>query len=143
MVNKVILIGHVGIIDDLNLNNLKINGENDVVKFSLATSYRSKIKNINETLWHKVVCFSKQAAICKKYLKKGMKVYVEGKLSYSSWVGTEGIKRTKTEIICNTIQFLSKKDDDKESESDLFNIQPINKKNVEYEELKEGNNFPF
>jgi single-strand DNA-binding protein len=78
--NKVILIGHLG--DDVKLHYF--DGGNCIGRFSLATneSYTNKSTGdrVTNTEWHNVVLRDKAAEICEKYLSKGDKVYVEGKM---------------------------------------------------------------
>ena len=70
-------------------------------------SYKDKEGNKQQkTEWHKIVVFSKLAEVCEKYLTKGKQVYLEGKLQTRSWEDKNGNKRSSTEILSNTVQFL-------------------------------------
>ncbi len=104
-INKVILIGNLG--SDPEVRYMP-NG-NAVVNVSVATTDSWKDKNTGErqerTEWHRVVFFSRLAEIVGEYLKKGSKVYLEGRLQTRSWE-QEGIKRYSTEIIANDMQML-------------------------------------
>lgn len=103
-VNKAILIGNLGQDPEAKQVNDKT-----VVNFSLATS--EKRGDDMHTTWHRVVVWGKLAEICSQYLKKGSKVYVEGKIQNRQWEEDGGVKRNITEILANTVQFLDKKED--------------------------------
>lgn len=104
-VNKVILIGNLG--NDPESRAMP-NG-NAVCNFSVATSETWKDKNTGEqkekSEWHRCVLFGKLGEIAAQYLKKGSKVYLEGKLQTRSWE-QDGQKRYSTEIVCNEMQML-------------------------------------
>jgi len=105
-INKVTLVGNVG--DDPRVSEKE--GEAFVAHFPLATSERYKDKNgeeVDKTEWHRVTVWNKQAEVIKKYLKKGDPLYVEGKITTSSYEDKEGVKRYSTDIICNNFLFLS------------------------------------
>lgn len=107
-INKVILVGNVG--EEMKFH--EFNSENSIFRFSLATSesYKDKItgerKSVTE--WHTVVCKNKVAEFCNSYLKKGDKVFVEGKIKTRKWGEPENTKYT-TEIIVDQLQILSSK----------------------------------
>jgi single-strand DNA-binding protein len=107
-VNKVILVGNVGDAPEVKAMN---NGKS-VCSFSVATSEEWINKNTGNqdkrTEWHRCVAYEKSAEILGKYLEKGSKVYIEGKLQTRSWE-QDGIKRYATEIIVEEFQFLSEK----------------------------------
>ena len=107
--NKVILIGHLG--DDVKLHYF--DGGNCIGRFSLATneSYTNKSTGdrVTNTEWHNVVLRNKAAEICEKYLSKGDKVYVEGKMKTRKWQTKEGVDRYTTEIHVNEFTFLNTK----------------------------------
>jgi single-strand DNA-binding protein len=65
----------------------------------------------DEADFHKIVSWNKLAEICANLLKKGRKVYVEGRLQTRSWQGQDGIQRTTTEIVINDMIILDKKED--------------------------------
>lgn len=104
-VNKVILVGNLG--NDPEVRYMP-NG-NAVANVSLATSETWKDKNTGEqrenTEWHRVVFFNRTAEVVEQYLKKGSKIYVEGRLQTRSWE-QDGVKRYSTEIIASTMQML-------------------------------------
>jgi single-strand DNA-binding protein len=108
-VNKVILIGNVG--KDAELRYTA--GGTAVAKLSLATSEAwGKGEGKKErTEWHKIVAWGKQAEFCGNYIKKGSKIYVEGRIQTRDWEDKDGNKRYMTEIVAHTIQFIGGKDD--------------------------------
>lgn len=107
-VNKVILIGNLG--KDPEVRHLE-NGA-VVANFSIATSEVYTDKSSGEkketTDWHDIVVWRGLAEVAEKYLKKGYKVYVEGKLRKRSWQDKEGNTRYTTEIIADELNILSR-----------------------------------
>ena len=104
-VNKVILVGNLG--NDPDVRYMP-NG-NAVANVSLATSDTWKDKNTGEqqerTEWHRVVFFNRLAEIVEQYVKKGSKLYIEGRLQTRSWE-QDGVKRYTTEIVASEMQML-------------------------------------
>lgn len=107
-VNKVILIGNLG--KDPEVRRLD-NGA-VVATFSIATSENYTDKQSGEkkeiTDWHDVVLWRGLAEIAEKYIRKGTKIYVEGKLKKRSWQDKEGIIRYNTEVIADEMTILSR-----------------------------------
>jgi single-strand DNA-binding protein len=107
-VNKVILVGTVG--KDPETKYMP-NG-NAVSNLSLATSEQWKDKNTGEkqekTEWHRVTFYQKLAEIVSEYVKKGSKIYIEGKLQTRSWE-QDGVKKYVTEVIADSMQMLDGK----------------------------------
>jgi len=105
-VNKVILIGNLG--QDPEVKYMP-NG-NAVANVTIATSESWKDKNtgenVDKTEWHRVVFFRRLAEIVGEYLKKGSKVYIEGKLQTRKWQDKNGKDNWTTEIIANEMQML-------------------------------------
>ena len=105
-VNKVILIGNLG--QDPEVKYMPSGGA--VTNVTVATSESWKDKNTGEqkenTEWHRVVFFRRLAEIAGEYLKKGSKVYIEGKLQTRKWQDQSGNDRYTTEIIANEMQML-------------------------------------
>ncbi len=105
-VNKVILIGNLGKDPEVKYTQTGM----AVARFSLATADRVKDKEGNwqeRTEWHNLVAFQRTAEIAGEYLKKGSKVYIEGRLHSDSWDDKEtGQKKYKTEIIINDLVLL-------------------------------------
>ena len=110
-INKVILVGNVG--KDPEVRYLE--GGTAVANFSIATSENFKDRNTGEkkstTEWHNVVLWRGLAEIAEKYVKKGMQVYIEGKLKTRQWQDKEGATRYSTEIVGDNLQMLGRKDD--------------------------------
>ena len=107
MINKVTLIGNLG--GDPEIRHLE-NGT-AVGRFSLATNENYKDKEGNwqkQTEWHNVVVWRELADRAEKQLKKGMMVYVEGKISYRKYSGQDGVERNVTDIVANTLRILEK-----------------------------------
>ncbi|TIT24439.1 MAG: single-stranded DNA-binding protein [Mesorhizobium sp.] len=113
--NKVMLIGHLGADPEIR----RLNSGDSVVNFRIATSESWRDKTTGErkekTEWHTIVCFNEN--ICKvaeQYLKKGMKVYVEGQLSTRKWEDQSGAARYSTEVVLQKfrgeLQMLDKSD---------------------------------
>ncbi|MBK7938824.1 MAG: single-stranded DNA-binding protein [Lewinellaceae bacterium] len=109
MINKVTLIGNLG--GDPEIRHLE-NGA-AVGRFSVATNESYKDKDGNwQTLteWHNVVVWRELAERAEKQLKKGMMVYVEGKLSYRKYTGQDGVERNVTDVVANTYRLLEKRE---------------------------------
>ncbi|KAB2955522.1 MAG: single-stranded DNA-binding protein [Thermoanaerobaculia bacterium] len=112
MVNKVILVGNLG----RDPESRSLPSGQPVVNFSLATSRRYKDRDGNrkdETEWHNIVVFGKQAEIAAQYLTKGKQIYLEGRIQTRSWEDKEDKTRKhyRTEIICDNFQMLGSKGD--------------------------------
>ena len=109
--NKVMLIGHLG--DDVKMHYFE--GGGCIARFPLATneSYVSKQTNerITNTEWHNIVLRNKAAEICEKYLSKGDKIYVEGRIKSRKWQDDAGNDRYSTEIQVNDFTFFTTKKD--------------------------------
>lgn len=104
-VNKVILVGNVG--KDPETRYLPSGGA--VTNVALATSETWKDKNTGQaqekTEWHRIVFFNRLAEIVNEYVRKGSKLYIEGRLQTRSWE-QDGITRYATEIVANEMQML-------------------------------------
>lgn len=110
-VNKVILIGHLG--DDVKMHYF--DGGNCIGRFALATNeiYINKSTNekVTSTEWHNIVVKNKQAEICEKYLSKGDKIYVEGRIKSRQWHADDGSVKYAHEIVVTDFTFLTVKKD--------------------------------
>ena len=108
-VNKVILIGNLGKDPEVRYSP---NG-GAIANITLATSESWKDKNtgeqVDKTEWHRVVFFRRLAEIAGEYLKKGSKVFIEGKLQTRKWQDKDGQDRYTTEIVANEMQMLDSK----------------------------------
>jgi single-strand DNA-binding protein len=107
--NKVMLIGHTG--DEVKMHYFE--GGGSIGRFPLATNetYTNRTTNekVTNTEWHNIVVRNKGAEICEKYLKKGDKVYIEGRLKTRKWQDDQGNDRYSTEIQCTDFTFLTPK----------------------------------
>ena len=139
--NKVMLIGHLG--DDVKMHYFS--KESCVGRFPLATNdvYVNKEtgEKITSTEWHNVVVKNKAAELCEKYLSKGDKIYVEGRIKSRHWQGEDGVMKHVTEIMATDFSFLNTK---KESETNK-NLS-AEQKNTNFETQKPilpENDLPF
>ena len=107
--NKVMLIGHLG--DDVKMHYFE--GGNCIGRFPLATNevYINKTTNekITSTEWHNLVVRNKAAEICEKYLSKGDKIYIEGRIKSRQWQAEDGTTKYTTEIQATEFTFLNTK----------------------------------
>ena len=107
--NEVMLIGHLG--DDVKMHYFE--GGGSIGRFPLATneSYvnKSNGEKVTNTEWHNIVVRNKAAEVCEKYLSKGDKIYIEGRIKTRKWTDDEGKDRYSTEINVNEFTFLSTK----------------------------------
>jgi len=105
-INKVILVGNLG--NDPEVRYTPSGGA--VANITIATSESWKDKNTGQktekTEWHRVVMFNRLGEIAGEYLKKGSKVYIEGKLQTRKWQDKSGVDRYTTEIVANEMQML-------------------------------------
>ena len=109
--NKIMLIGHLG--DDVKIHYFE--GGNCIGRFPIATneSYTNKQtgEKVTNTDWHNIVVRNKAAEICEKYLSKGDKVYVEGRLKNRQWQAEDGTTKYTTEVHVQDFTFLTTKND--------------------------------
>jgi single-strand DNA-binding protein len=104
-INKVILIGNLGRDPELRYTQ----GGTAVATLNLATTRAYTNRNnerVEETEWHRVTVWGKDAENANKYLTKGRQVYVEGRLRTHSYDDKDGVKRYSTEIVAETVQYL-------------------------------------
>ena len=141
--NKVILIGHLG--DEIKMHYFE--GGNCIGRFPLATNevYINKTtgEKITSTEWHNIVVRNKAAEIWEKYLSKGDKIYIEGRIKSRQWQAEDGATKYTTEIQVTEFVFLTTKKNseylkDKENET---------KNDITFESLgempKPQNDMPF
>jgi len=105
--NKAMIIGNVT--RDPELKNTP-SGQS-VVSFSVATNLVWNDQSGNQqkkTEFHNIIAWRKLAEICAKYLRKGSKVYIEGRLQTTDWTGNDGVKRYRTEIVADNMIMLDK-----------------------------------
>lgn len=116
-VNKVILIGNVGRDPDVRYLDKNV----AVANFTLATTERGfTMQNGTQvpdrTEWHTIVAWRSLAELAEKYIRKGMQLYVEGKIQTRSWE-KDGVKRYATEIVADTIQLLGKRQENEAAQA--------------------------
>ncbi|MCH5229719.1 MAG: single-stranded DNA-binding protein [Muribaculaceae bacterium] len=105
-VNKVILLGYVGIDPEIRYPDK----DKTIAYFSLATNDVAP-NGLEVTEWHKLVCFGETARIVERYVKKGMQLYVEGKLATREYQDRMKITRKRTEIIVSFFEILNRRQD--------------------------------
>jgi single-strand DNA-binding protein len=122
MINKVILIGNVGADPEK-----KVTEKGTIVTtFNVATSERWKDKDgqlQEQTEWHRIITWQRLAETCGEYLRKGSKVYLEGKLQTRKWQDKDGNERWTTEIIAREVQFLTPKGGESSSGGNSYQYQ--------------------
>lgn len=111
MLNKAQVIGNLGADPKVSIIN---NGQTKVASFSVATTDRGYTTQLgvqvpDKTEWHNIVCFGKLADVVDKFLKKGSKVFIEGKMRTRSYEDKTGVKRSVMEINADTIELLDSK----------------------------------
>ena len=110
-INHVALLGRVGADPELR----QTNGGTAVVELRLATDRRSQ-SNESQTDWHSVVIWSKTAEAVAKYVQKGDRVYVSGRLQQHSWDTDSGERRSRVEVHANEVIFLDSRSDRRETQ---------------------------
>lgn len=115
--NKVLIIGNLGTAPEVRYTQ---NGM-AIAVLSVATTETWKDKQTGEqreqTEWHRVVMYRRLAEIVEKYLRKGSKVYTEGKLQTRKWTGEDSIERYTTEVVANEMQMLDGPRNDNQTQS--------------------------
>ncbi len=105
-VNKALIIGNLGQDPEIKYTQ----SGSPVANLSVATSERWKDKNTGEqkeqTEWHRVVVFGRLAEIAEQYLKKGSKVFIEGKIQTRDWEDADGNKKYTTEVVAREMTML-------------------------------------
>lgn len=124
MINKVILIGNLG--REPEVRNTQAGSS--VATLNVATAERVKDRDGNwqdHTEWHRCVCFGKTAENAQRFLKKGSKVFIEGRIRTNKWKDKDGQDRYTTEILVDNLRFLdsqeggrSERDDDRGGRDD-------------------------
>jgi len=108
MLNKIMLIGYLGKDPDLQVTS----DGTPVTRFSLAVNrtYKSATgERKEETEWFNIVAWRHLAELTERYLHKGSKVYLEGRLTQRKYTDREGIQRTAVDVIVSDVQFLDSK----------------------------------
>ena len=133
MINKVIFIGNLG--RDPEVRHLE--SGTSVARFSLATNENFRDRDGNwqsRTEWHDIVAWRALAERAERDLKKGMQVYVEGKLTHRKWQDRDGNDRYTTEVVANLIRILGRRENSDESTA-------LQTPQVQQETSQPGNNF--
>ncbi len=125
-INKVIILGHVG--KDPEIKTFD-NG-NQVATFSVATTekgYTAQNGTVipDRTEWHNVVCWKGLAKVIEQFVKKGDKIYIEGKIRSRSYDDSNGVKRYVTEIYADNLELLGSKHESQQSAS-IESKEPVN-----------------
>ena len=141
--NKVMLIGHLG--DDVKIHRFEDGG--CVGRFPLATNetYMNKQTNerVSNTEWHNIVLRNKAAEICEKYLSKGDKVYIEGRIKNRKWQDDKGNDRYSTEINCTEFTFLSNKNEANNQDDNTKAISETQSEEDISDPVNESDDLPF
>lgn len=106
--NKIMLIGNLGKDPDMSYTSSGI----AVTKFSLAVNRVTKSstgERQEETEWFNIVAWRQLAETCNNYLKKGSKVFIEGRLSQRKYTDNQGVQRTAIEVVANDMEMLTPK----------------------------------
>jgi len=120
-VNKIILLGNVG------QDPISPPGAPGLVTFSVATSLNWIDKQTSEkkttTEWHNINCNGKVADIVSKYVKKGSKIYIEGRLKYGKYTDKNGNEVKTSHIQCHGVQLLDSKQESDHNTDSLAHVQ--------------------
>ena len=140
--NKVMLIGHLG--DAVKMHYFE--GGNSIGRFPIATNEtytnRQTGEKVTTTEWHNIVVRNKLAEICEKYLSKGDKVYVEGRIKTRQWEGQDGNKRYSTEIHVTDMTFLTTRKE-LSTNADTSTAKSQEQPNTKLEEPPLEDDLPF
>lgn len=141
--NKVMLIGHLG--DDVKLHYFE--GGNCIGRFPLATNevYINKQtgERITSTEWHNLVVRNKAAEICEKYLSKGDKIYIEGRIKSRQWQGEDGATKYTTEIQVTEFTFLTTKKEYEPGKAPVQNAPEAARPAYEMPNVPANDDLPF
>ena len=133
-VNKALIIGNLGQDPEIKYTQ----SGSPVANLSVATSERWKDKNTGEqkeqTEWHRVVVFGRLAEIAEQYLKKGSKVFIEGKIQTRDWEDAEGNKKYTTEVVAREMTMLDSRASTDSSASSSDNSAKNTAKDDDFEE---------
>ncbi len=125
-VNKVILVGRLGADPEVRYSQAGAAIANLRVATDRTWFDKNKNEKRQETEWHRVVVFGKQAESCGKYLAKGREVYVEGRIKTDKYTDKQGVEKYSTDIVAETVQFLGGKGDGKGGSQDAPDQDPNN-----------------
>lgn len=140
--NKVMLIGHLG--DEVKMHYFE--GGNSIGRFPVATNetYTNKQtgERITTTEWHNIVVRNKLAELCEKFLSKGDRVYIEGRIKTRQWE-QDGVKRYTTEIQAQDMTFLNTKKELNPPGSYDPPAAQVSKPGAEVRKEEETDDLPF
>ena len=136
MLNKIMLIGHLG--QDPELRTTSSGAT--YARFSVATTEKWRAQDgqmQSQTEWHRVIAWNRLAEICGEYLRKGSKVYIEGKSQTRSWEDEEGVRRYSTQVVAREMKMLDYRRENNESygEEDEYDSQQPFSPGVDEEEV--------
>ena len=140
-VNKVILIGHLGKDPEVR----KLDANSTIAKFSLATTEAFKTKDgnwVDKTEWHNIFMWRGLAERAERDLKKGMLIYLEGKIRTRSWEDKEGNKRYTTEVVVDSFLLLEKRNDQHQV-GNIVNEEEGISPEKNYMDQEENDSLPF
>ena len=145
--NKVLLIGNLGADPEIKY----LPSGTAIANFNMATTEKRKnaqgeYEDVTE--WHRIVLFARQAENCKDYLKKGSKIFLEGRIQTRSWDDQNGLKQYRTEIVGNTFLMLDGKpqEGDTERPARQKESKPVDKHRKQEpakESFPEDDDLPF
>jgi single-strand DNA-binding protein len=132
--NKIQVIGNLGRDPEMRFTP----GGSPVTQFSVAVNRRRRGTDgqmAEETEWFRVVCWERLAEIADQYLKKGMPVYVEGRLQTRRFTGNDGQERTSVEIVANDLVMLSGREDGSAPPPDSAPTRSTESEEEDFDEL--------
>ena len=147
MINNVTLVGRLG--HDVELRFLPTGKPVTRLRIATDASYtNSDGQRVEQTDWHSVVVFGRNAENCRQYLGKGSLVYIEGSLKNRRWVDQEGQKHYRTDIVADEVMFVDSRSDSSAA-SDSFGSAPTpsfsspSGSAPKFEEIKTDDDLPF
>ena len=135
-VNKIIIVGNVG-----QTPTIRTAGETKIASFTVATTERFKDKE--ETEWHNVSVFGKLAEVVEKYVDTGTQLYVEGRIKTEKYTDKNGVERTATRVIANTIQMLGGKKESQPAQQAPVQQRPKATTPMPYPTETDDSDLPF
>lgn len=130
--NKVMLIGNVGADPEVRYLD---NSQTKTARIRLATTERYTDRNgesRENTEWHSITVWRRNADTVEKFVRKGTQLYVEGRLQTREWTDQSGAKRFTTEIVADNIQLLGKKSDNPATQNGAGYAAPVAPQNTGY-----------
>lgn len=124
MLNKIMLIGNLGKDPDLQVTS----DGTPFTRFSLAVNRTYKTQTgekKEETEWFNIVAWRQRAELCERYLHKGSKVYIEGRVTQRKYTDKQGIERISVDVEVHDVQFLDRKPSEKADEGITTEFDPF------------------